>query len=70
MDGFNPVKGKCVYWRESLHIDDKHDMSIKPPDKRVVASCFVEGDVWEYTASTVPADCPRSRQCRYHIKST
>ena len=70
MNGFSPVKQKCVYWREMVNPDDTYVTSIKAPDKRVECSCFVEGHVWTFTKSTVPGDCPNYRQCRYYIKST
>lgn len=69
MDGYHPVKGKCLYWRELLNADDEWDTRLKQEQKRVECSCFVEGDRWEYTVETVPSDCPRTRHCRYHIKS-
>lgn len=65
---YTPVKGKCTWWRESLHDDDEFTVSIAPPDKRVQCMCMVEGLGWIHKASEVPADCPESRRCRYYIK--
>lgn len=67
MDGL-PIKGKCTWWRETLHIDDAHDARVKPEKKRVVCTCFVEGYYWETPAEEVPVDCPYWRHCRYHIR--
>ena len=67
--GFSPVKGKCTWWRETPHIDDAHDMSVKRPAKRVVCTCTVEGQMWTFVQAEVPADCPESRRCRYYIKN-
>ena len=70
MDAYTPVKGKCLYWREAIDIEDKHDATVKKPDKRVNCSCFAEGYFWHFVAATIPVDCPLSRRCRYYIKST
>lgn len=67
-DGYAPIKGKCTYWRELASEDDRWDTSVKPADRRIVCSCFVEGKAWYYTASTAPADCPDRLHCRYYIK--
>lgn len=64
---FSPIRGKCFYWREALHGDDQFDSRIKKGDRRVQASCFVEGTQWTFTESTVPADCPDKLHCRYYI---
>ncbi len=69
MDPFSPIKGKCQYWREQANIDDTYDMSIKKPDKRVVCTCFVEGDMWVMKTSEVPSDCPKAFNCRYYVKA-
>ncbi|GAB4279178.1 MAG: hypothetical protein Kow0056_12200 [Coriobacteriia bacterium] len=69
-DGYAPIKGKCVYWREALDEDDRWTPSIKPPKKRVHCSCFVEGDVWTFKAAEVPKDCPNWMACRYYVKYT
>jgi hypothetical protein len=67
-DGYSPIRGKCNYWRERPHEDDRWDMTVKAPDKRIECSCFVEGKVWYATASTIPPDCPERFHCRYYIK--
>ena len=69
-DGYAPVRGKCMYWRERDNEDDRWDTSVKPDDKRVECSCFVEGMIWSVTTSTVPPDCPDRRHCRYYVKSS
>lgn len=69
MGGYAPVKGKCLYWREMLNAEDEWDTRLKPAQRRVECSCFVEGDRWEFTVADVPLDCPEKRQCRYYIKS-
>jgi len=68
MDAFSPVKGKCRFWRESSEIDDLYNMSIKAEDKRVVCTCFVEGDMWVMPAKDTPVDCPTRYKCRYYIR--
>ena len=70
MYAYTPVRGKCVYWREAANMDDEYDITVKKPDKRVEGSCFVEGDLWRFTVSTAPKDCPNYLSCRYYIKST
>lgn len=67
MSEFSPIRGKCFYWREQLNVDDVYDTRVKKDERRVECSCFVEGDRWTYTASTVPADCPQRLHCRYYI---
>jgi hypothetical protein len=69
-DGFAPIKGKCMYWRERLYEDDRFDSRIKKDDKRIECSCFVEGDLWPATVSTIPPDCPERFHCRYYIRHT
>lgn len=64
------VRGKCQYWRERLNEDDRWDLAVKPPQRRVDCSCFVEGDRWEATISSVPLDCPVHFRCRYYIKAS
>ena len=39
MDAYAPIKGKCVWWRELPNEDDKHDIMIKAPDKRIACTC-------------------------------
>jgi hypothetical protein len=68
-DAYAPVKKKCTYWRERRYDDDRFDSRIKPADKRVECSCFVEGKAWQVTVSTVPSDCPDKLHCRYYIKN-
>ena len=68
-DGYAPVRGKCTWWREMVHQDDAHVVSIKRANKRVVCSCTVEGMGWTFVQSEVPSDCPEARRCRYYIKN-
>lgn len=68
MSGYTPIHGKCIFWREQPDEDDRYDTRIKPEDRRVRGTCFVDGDLWEYTVATVPADCPLHRKCRYYIR--
>ena len=67
MSEYAPIRGKCFYWREAMHGDDMYDVRVKKGQRRVVASCFVEGNTWTFTESDIPADCPHARQCRYFI---
>lgn len=67
-DGFTPIKGKCTWWRERANEEDSFNTRLKAELRRVDCSCFVEGDVWEYTAAELPADCPKYKSCRYYIK--
>jgi hypothetical protein len=67
---YTPVKGKCTWWRESLHDDDAHDLSVKLPEKRVQCMCMIEGEAWTFTHEEVPKDCPEFRRCRYYIKNS
>ena len=69
MDGYAPVRGKCMYWREALSIDDKWDRRVKEEDRRVTCTCFVEGMGWQVTVATLPEDCPNKWHCRYYIKN-
>ena len=68
-DGFAPIKGKCNYWREQASEEDRWDPRVKKGDRRVTCSCFVEGDLWEYTETTIPGDCPDRHHCRYYIRT-
>ena len=68
-DPFAPVRGKCVYWREQLTEEDLWDLRIKPEDRGVRCSCFVEGYIWSTTVGSVEIDCPRADHCRYYITS-
>lgn len=68
MDGQSAIRGKCVWWREAANVEDQHNINVKPPLKRVACSCFVEGYGWEFITAEIPAECPRSRSCRYYVK--
>lgn len=65
----NPIRGKCVWWRETPNPEDMYDPRLKDSERRIGCSCFVEGFLWEYTASEVPVECPQNRNCRYYVKS-
>lgn len=67
---YAPVRRKCMYWRERLSDEDRWDTRIKPEDRRVECTCFVEGFGWSVTVSTLPEDCPERRRCRYYIRTT
>ena len=67
LDGQTQIRGKCLYWRERMDEYDRWDLDVKPRDKRVLCSCFVEGKLWQVTVATLPGDCPDSEHCRYHI---
>ncbi len=67
---YTPVKGKCTWWRESLHDDDVHNDSIKNSNKRVQCMCMVEGMAWTFKSSEVPPECPEGYRCRYYIKNS
>lgn len=69
MDAFSPIRGKCRFWREQADIDDVYDTSLKKEDKRVVCTCFIEGDMWSMPTKDVPADCPKQYKCRYYVKA-
>jgi len=66
-DGFSPIRGKCLYWRETLDDEDRFDTRVKKEDWRVECTCFVEGNRWLVTASSIPGDCPEKLHCRYYI---
>jgi len=68
MDAYTPVRGKCTWWREATNEDDRWNMLVKVHDRRIICSCFVEGNLWEYRNSEMPTDCPDARRCRYHIR--
>ena len=70
MDGYSPVKGKCKWWREQLNEEDRFDPRLKKGQRRVMCTCFVEGDYWVFTEDELPGDCPHARSCRYYIKHT
>ncbi|KAF0206815.1 MAG: hypothetical protein Q8S43_03810 [Actinomycetota bacterium] len=69
MDAYTPIKGKCRFWREAPEMDDLYNTAIKKDDKRVVCTCFVEGDMWVVPTKDTPSDCPKHRMCRYYIKT-
>jgi hypothetical protein len=66
-EGLIAVGGKCAYWRERMHDDDRFDPDIKEQDKRVVCTCFIEGTSWQATAGTLMPDCPDRWHCRYYV---
>lgn len=66
---WEPIKGKCTWWREFPNEDDRFDRRLRPGDRRVSCQCFVEGRGYEFRASELPSDCPLYRQCRYYIKA-
>lgn len=67
MDPFSPIKGKCTWWRQSMVEEDVHDLMLKPENKRIRCTCFVEGFVWTHETADVPAQCPEAQHCRYFI---
>jgi hypothetical protein len=69
LDGQSQVRGKCQYWRERMNDDDRWDIDLKPHERRVMCSCFVEGDQWDATVGTLPDDCPDRFRCRYHVRT-
>lgn len=64
-----PIRGKCTWWRESERDEDRWDVRVKPADRRVDCTCFVEGTWWTVTRAEVPPDCPQRLSCRYYIKN-
>lgn len=68
VDAYAPIKGKCVWWREALDEEQRYNRNVRREDITVRCSCFVEGDFWTYRNADLPANCPRSRSCRYYIK--
>lgn len=68
-DRFSPIKGKCTWWREYPVDDDVWDSRLKPDQKRIECTCFVEGKAWTLARGDVPSDCPDNRHCRYYIKT-
>jgi hypothetical protein len=67
-DPYSPIRGKCVWWREIPDVEDRFDVNVKPADKRVECSCFVEGYQWIFSTAEIPLECPRCRGCRYYVK--
>lgn len=68
-DPYAPIKGKCVWWREFPVEEDRWNVRLKPDEKTVSCSCFVEGRGWIFKRVEVPGDCPEKRACRYYIKN-
>ena len=69
-DPYAPIKGKCVWWREFPVEEDKWNTRLKPDDRAIACSCFVEGKGWMVKSIELPDDCPDKRACRYYIKNT
>jgi hypothetical protein len=69
LDGQTSVRGKCQYWRECMNEDDRWENDVKPADKRVKCSCFIEGLQWDATVGDLPGECPEAVSCRYHVKT-
>lgn len=67
-DSYEPVRGKCVWWREVPNAEDRFDIDVKPDRKRIECSCFVEGYQWTFATVELPVECPRSNECRYYTK--
>jgi hypothetical protein len=65
-EGLTNVRGKCTYWRERMHDDDRFDPDVKEFDKRVVCNCFIEGTVWQTTVAAL-GNCPQRWRCRYYV---
>ena len=69
MDPYSALKGKCTWWREVPLDEDRYDVTLKPEQRRILCTCFVEGYRWEFASNEIPAECPRANNCRYYIKS-
>jgi len=69
LDGQSYVRGKCQFWRERMHEEDRWDLDVKRDKKRVRCTCFVEGTLWDTDVATLPDDCPSRWSCRYHIQA-
>lgn len=67
-DGYSPLKGKCIWWRERLVDEDRYDPRLKDEERRLQCSCFVEGKGWTLTRAELPLDCPDAKHCRYYIR--
>lgn len=67
-DAYTPIRGKCMWWRETPVDEDIYDVRLREDEKRVHCSCFVEGRVWTHSRGDVPADCSEWKHCRYYIK--
>lgn len=66
-DPYSRVPGKCVWWREMPNAEDWSNPNVKPAEKRVGCSCFIEGFQWTFVTAEIPAECPKSRSCRYFV---
>jgi hypothetical protein len=66
-DPYSAVRGKCVWWREVPNQEDRFDLDVKAPQKRIECSCFVEGYRYTFETAEVPMECPRARACRYFV---
>ncbi|MGV8084352.1 MAG: hypothetical protein AB2L09_12075 [Coriobacteriia bacterium] len=69
MSQYSPIRGKCMWWRETPDEDDLYNPRISPADKRIRCVCFVEGKGWGFRTAELPKDCPDWRHCRYHMKA-
>jgi len=62
VDGYQPIQGKCFYWREQVDESDRFNTRVKPEDWHVECSCFVEGDPLvlhgEHHAGRLPGEAP------------
>jgi hypothetical protein len=67
-DPFAAIRGKCVWWREIPNDEDRYSTDVKPAQKRIECSCFIEGYGWTFETAEVPPECPRERGCRYFVK--
>jgi hypothetical protein len=68
-DTYAPIKGKCKWWREAPVLDDIYDNRLKPEERTITCSCFVEGKGWVFTRAELPAECPDAVACRYYIRN-
>jgi len=69
MDQYSPVRGKCTWWREVPRDEDRYDVTLKPEQRRILCTCFIEGYRWDFVGAEIPAECPNFTRCRYYIKS-
>lgn len=67
-DAFSPIRGKCMWWRETAVDEDVYDVRLREDEKRVNCACFVEGHLWIHSRGEVPPDCTEWKHCRYYIK--
>lgn len=68
-DGYTIVRGKCQFWREHMVDADRFDTAMKPRDRRIQCSCFIDGFTWNATVRTLPESCPLHYRCRYFIRA-